>query len=156
MRFINNDSNSECNNDCHFTGSNIIPHERENRDRRNASPTTSATKRPEICITKKHLKKFKPIKPGTNSWSSSVKRGKPITILSDSMLQRINRREFNECLDHGHASFKCYPGGKPNDMAWNMIPQLIEECPDSCVVHSGTNRLKRYDQEIVSNETIAK
>ena len=58
------------------------------------------------------------------------------------MLQRIRKREFNWFLDNGYARIKCYPGDTPRFLHHNVIPHLIEETPDTLVIHGGTNSLR--------------
>ena len=153
LRYINNDTNETCTTACSYTGSNVKPYDNEIKSAQTQDKIPN--KRPLICMTEKHLQKFKPIRPGPSSWASSTKSGKRITILSDSMLQRIQRRELNAQIDNGYATFKCYPGARPNEMNWAAIPHLIEETTHVILVQSGTNQLRRYDGQIISSTQIA-
>ena len=156
LRYVNNTPNETCSDSCTHTESNVTPYEGKTPSVP-CSPSVPSVpnKRPLICITENHLNKFKPIRPGPSSWASSTRRGKRITILSDSMLQRIQRRDFNAQIEHGYATFKCYPGARPNEMGWSAIPHLIEETPHTIVINSGTNQLKRYDGQIIPSAQIA-
>jgi hypothetical protein len=61
------------------------------------------------------------------------------------MLQRVRKWEFNRHLDNGYARIKCYPGDSPRYLHHNVIPHLMEETPDTLVIHGGTNSLRDGD-----------
>ena len=95
------------------------------------------------------------MRPGNNTYSGSVKMGRNILILSDSMLQRIRRNEFSRCVNSGRANFECFPGKKPLFMNHCLTPLLVEENYETVAINSGTNQLVRRDGVIVDSKTIA-
>ena len=120
-------------------------------------PQKSNRRRPVICCTESHLNNFKPIRPGHSTYAKAAQDGRKIFILADSMLQRIRKYEFNRYVQNGSAKFKCYAGDTPIYMHHNVIPHLMTECPDTLVIHGGTNSLRdetRSAQQI-ANEVLS-
>lgn len=106
-----------------------------------ATAPIGTKKRPQIVITEKHLQNFKPIKPGNQNYNTAVRDGQRVLVLSDSMLLRIRKKEFNQHLNTGYATFQRYPGAKAKHLDYHVIPSLIEQAPSTLLVHGGTNSL---------------
>ena len=111
--------------------------------------TTSArqtNRRPNICCNENHLNNFIPIRPGRASFANATKRGRRAFILSDSMMQRIRKREFCKHLKNTWGQIKTFPGANSRYLHHHMLPFILEECPDTLVVHGGTNDLQNRDK----------
>jgi hypothetical protein len=118
-----------------------------------AAPQTShhsVHRRPNICCTENHLNNFKPIRPGNLSYSNAAKRGRRVLVLSDSMLQRIRKREFYTHLPNAWGQIKSFPGANANHLHHHVLPSLIENCPNTLVIHGGTNNLRDSDNPTIN------
>ena len=96
---------------------------------------------------------FIPVKPGKETFSSTVINGRKISIFSDSILKGIRAQEFNDNIESGKASFKRFSGATSKQLNHYTLPTLIEESPNTVVIHVGTNDLKQKDK---TKENIAK
>ena len=123
----------------------------------NSSSHNQQRRRPIICCTESHLNNFQPIRPGRSTYARAARDGRKVLVLSDSMCQRIRKHEFNNFLKNGAAKIKCYPGDTPNHLHNNVIPHLIEECPNTLVIHAGTNSLQDNTRspEQISDEVLS-
>ena len=66
-------------------------------------------------------------------------------VLSDSMMQRIRKPEFYSHMD-GWGRIKTFPGANTNYLHHHSLPFLIEGCPNTLVVHGGTNDLRNRNK----------
>jgi len=103
-------------------------------------------RRPNICCSLNHLNNFHPIRPGTSTYAGSTSQGRRVFVLSDSMLQRIRKKEFNANLRNGWAQIKPFPGANSKYLHHHVLPHLIEEHPHTLVIHGGTNDLRNRDK----------
>jgi len=101
----------------------------------------SDRRRPVVCCSENHLNNFKPIRPGRGSFANSVKRGRRVFIATDSMAQRIRKREFYSHVENGFVNLKPFPGVTSTYLHHYILPHLIEESPDTLVLHVGTNSI---------------
>ena len=136
LAFVNNDKPTRNDYDVDVIQEIPPPHP-------GTTTTLKTNKRPIVCYTEKHLTNFVPVRPGKSSYAGATKNGRKVLVLSDSMMQRIRKREFNENLKNATSKIKCFPGATPNYMHHYVVPDLIEEAPDTLVIHSGTNSI--YD-----------
>ena len=117
-----------------------------------AAPQRRAVRRPVVCCTESHLNNFIPIV--AREYKTAL-RGKKVLIATDSMAQRIKKKEFYEQIN-GHATLKCFAGATTRYLQHYMLPHIIEECPSTLALHVGTNSL--YDNqktpEQIANEVI--
>ena len=122
----------------------------------NNNKTIKRNRRPQICCTESHLNNFIPVRPGKATYAAATKRGRKIMVISDSMMQRIRKKEFYQNINHGFCSIKCFPGATPKHMSHYSLPHLIEEAPNSLIVHSGTNSIHNKDKtpENIADEVI--
>ena len=81
------------------------------------------------------------------------KYGRKISIFSDSILKGTRAQEFNDNIESGKASFKRFSGATSKQLNHYTLPTLIEESPNTVVIHVGTNDLKQKDK---TKEDIAK
>ena len=72
------------------------------------------------------------------------------------MMQRIHKREFNGNLDNGYARIQCFPGATPKYLHHHVLPFLIEDKPQTLVIHGGTNSIRDHDQtpDKIANQVI--
>lgn len=112
-------------------------------------------RRPVICCTENHLNNFQPVRPGSAAYSKAAQRGRRVFVLSDSMMQRIRKPEFYANMD-GWGNIKTFPGANANYLHHHSLPFLIEECPNTLVVHGGTNDLRNRNKsaEDIANDLI--
>ena len=68
-------------------------------------------------------------------------------------MQRIRKAEFYRNLKRGFGSIVCYPGAKPKHMQHYIMPHVIEDHPETFVVHSGTNSIHNRE---MTDEDLAK
>ena len=78
---------------------------------------------------------------GTKKQNQGAKK---ICLISDSICGRINTKEFNRSLKDGYAYRKKYPGQTPKEIGHNCKFTLEHDRPDTCIIHVGTNSLKRF------------
>jgi hypothetical protein len=112
--------------------------------RQQHSPNTNR-RRPVVCCSENHLKNFQPIRPGRSSFAQAVNQGRRIFIAADSMTQRIRKKELYSHIN-GFATIKSFPGVTPNYLHHYILPHLIEHCPDTLLLHVGTNDLTNRDK----------
>ena len=107
---------------------------------------TRNNRRPNICCSENHLNNFHPIRPGSSTYAGAAGQGRRVFVLSDSMLQRIRKKEFNSNLRNGWAQIKSFPGANSKYLHHHVLPHLIEEHPHTLVIHGGTNDLRNRDK----------
>ena len=108
-------------------------------------PPRPTNRRPTICCTESHLNNFKPVRPGSDSYAQATRRGRRAFILSDSMMQRIRKREFYQ-HSRVYSQIKTFPGATSRYLHHHMLPFILEQCPSVLVVHGGTNDLRNRDK----------
>ena len=60
-------------------------------------------------------------------------------------------KEINGWIKNGYAYRKGFPGSTAKDIAHYCLPTLIDDKPDTCIIHVGTNSLsKETPAEIVN------
>ena len=92
--------------------------------------------------------------PGNSSYSEITRGGKKILILSDSLCSRIRMKEFNQYITNGYAYRKNFPGATPKDIAHYCLPTLIDDKPDTCIIHVGTNSLNIENPKEIVNDIL--
>jgi len=102
-------------------------------------------RRPVVCCNANHLNNFKPVRPGDATFARATGRGRRAFLLSDSMMQRIRKREFYQHT-RAWAQIKTFPGATARYLHHHMLPFIIEQCPSILVVHGGTNDLRNRDK----------
>ena len=92
--------------------------------------------------------------PGANSYAGTIREGKKVCIVGDSMIQRIKTFEMNRNLKNSSVYKKCYIGGLVEDIEWYMRKVLMEKDVDSVIIHMGTNNLSDRGTNIKSEMDI--
>ena len=96
-------------------------------------------------------KNFQDLKhvPGNSSYVT--RNGGKVLILSDSVCNRIKTKEFNRYIENGYAYRKTFPGATVNELAHYGIPTLLEDKPDTVIIHIGINDLHEKHPAGISN-----
>ena len=99
------------------------------------------------------------IVPGNRSYAETTKYGKKVIVFGDSHLARINRKLFNDSLQHCRSRLKYFSGAKTKDLEHYVTPTLNEEEPDIVVIHIGSNdidfrKLRQNTVENIGNDII--
>ena len=66
----------------------------------NRPDSSHRRRRPVVCCTESYLKNFQPIRPGRSTYARAAQNGQKVLVLSDSMCQRIRKREFNQYVQY--------------------------------------------------------
>ena len=81
---------------------------------------------------------------------------KNILILSDSMLETLRMREFNNHLVEGITHLKAFPGSKSQQLNHHSIQILQEHKYDGAIIHVGINDLIKNPNENKDKTKIAR
>ena len=90
-----------------------------------------------------------------NLYSDSLNTNKPtkrsIYVFSDSIPKRIRPREFNRFCKHP-TKFRSFPGVNSKHLNHHVVPSIVDEKPETVLIHCGTNDLQSSlpDQAIAS------
>ena len=101
--------------------------------------------------------KIKQTVPGNSTYANMTNNGKKVCLFGASIVQRINIRDFNNCLENKNAIKSCFPGATVSRGIYHMKPTLEEDNPDIVVLSFGTNNLtkkKHQIEEDIVNEII--
>ena len=112
-------------------------------------PNAVINEKPESDNTKFHDLKHV---PGNSSYADVSSKGKKILIISDSMCSRIKMKEFNSYTKNGYAYRKTFPSATVNELAHYCIPTLLEDKPDTVIIHIGTNNVTKQNPSDISQE----
>lgn len=112
-------------------------------------------KRPQNVIKENPLSEpyFKKTVPGNASYSEITRQGKKKCLIGDSIIKRIDMREFNRHLDNGTSIKRSFAGATALQLQYYMEEVLNEENPDMVVINIGTNNITKKQQ---SEEEIVK
>ena len=89
----------------------------------------------------------------TSSSSTNPRTGK-IHILSDSIAKQINMKQFNRAFKCERVFSKAFPGAAANHMLHYITPTLIDDQPDTVVIHVGINNLLKRNRKFEENDLI--
>ena len=81
--------------------------------------------------------------PGNSLYSSKVKNGRKVILYGDSHLNRISGREMKKFTPNTLPIVRAFPGATAEHLLHYVQPTLIEERPDSVVIHIGTNNVTK-------------
>ena len=141
-----------------------------NNEDRDAEPTplmakynehivVESNKRPSVVINhfpeKNHINLNKiPTIPGNSNYAEILKHGKKVLITGDSIIRRIQYKEFNRVFQGGKAIIKPFPGATANEIDHYILPHLKTILPDIVIVNAGSNNISRGRVLKQSNEEI--
>ena len=112
--------------------------------------------RPSICTTEKYLENHihqQRIVPDY-SYATQHQKRKGV-VIGDSHLNRINKLRFkNDNLEHA-AYFKCFSGSNAKQQNYNTNPTLVDEQPNTVIVHIGPNDITKFNYSKVDVEDLA-
>ena len=75
-----------------------------------------------------------------------TRSGKKVCILGASIVQRLNMKEFNRCLQDSHAVRLSFPGATVSKVAYYMKPTIEEEKPDTVLINIGKPNQKEANR----------
>ena len=86
--------------------------------------------------------------PGTHSYADVVSQRKnKVVVFGDSIIRRINRKEFNQHLKSSRAYIKYFPGATADEIDCYTEPTIKKMKPDTVILHVGTNDIRRRGGE---------
>jgi lysophospholipase L1-like esterase len=95
-------------------------------------------RRPQIVINNTDDITRKTI-PGNNSFSGAVKDGKSVALFSDSICNRMGKKQLSTKLNC-KVNKKTFPGATTDDLfEHHMLPTLKKNTPDNVIIHIGVN-----------------
>ena len=137
---------------------------KENTDKRqNSINMTNGNRksniRPSICTTEKYLQNHihqQRIVPGNYSYSNATRHQKrKAVVIGDSHLNRINKSRFkNDNIEHA-VYFKCFSGSNTKQLNYYANPTLVDEQPNTVIVHIGSNDITKFNYSKVDVEDLA-
>ena len=137
---------------------------KENTDKRqNSTNMTNGNRksniRPSICTTEKYLRNHirqQRIVPGNYSYSNATRHQKrKAVVIGDSHLNRINKSTFkNDNIEHA-VYFKCFSGSNMKQLNYYANPTLVDEQPNTVIVHIGSNDITKFNYSKVDVEDLA-
>ena len=87
--------------------------------------------------------------PGNSSYRDMTNNGKKTLLPEDSICSHIKMREINKHIINGYIYRKSFPGLTAEDMDHYCLPTLIDDKPNTCIIHAGPNSLyKSIPEEI--------
>ena len=90
--------------------------------------------------------------PGNRTYASTVKYGKKVLLIGDSHIRGIKRNLFDNSMNHAKSYIKSHSGAKAWQLAYHIIPALIEQKPDIAIIHIGSNDISYKNLNIDLNE----
>ena len=119
---------------------NVQPQNNHQIYKSNFTQNHVQSRRPDVCITEKYVQNFSPPTiPGNSSYATRTKFGKKIFVVGDSHVKRMKRIDFNKQLRSGKAFFKTFSGANTKQLSHYIIPSLVDDKPDTVIIHVGTN-----------------
>ena len=93
----------------------------------------------------------KSICPGNSTYANTVKHGKSICLVGDSIIGRIYVPKFKTSNKNlgiiANYRKRFYPGATVGEIAHYILPTLEEERPDALIINAGTNNLRKRDYD---------
>ena len=80
--------------------------------------------------------------PGASTYSNITKQGKNICIISDSITQRINMKEFNYYVENANVYKKVFPGATVEEIEHYTVKILESKNIDAVILNVGINNIK--------------
>ena len=76
-------------------------------------------------------------------------------MIGDSHLNRINKSRFkNDNIEHA-VYFKCFSGSNTKQLNYYANPTLVDEQPNTVIVHIGSNDITKFNYSKVDVEDLA-
>ena len=92
--------------------------------------------------------------PGNSNYSSVIKDGKSVCILSDSICKRIKVNEFNKYLKNKKAYKRCFDGADTKALHHYAIHSLKYNKPDIVIINIGSNNMRKDKPILIAEEII--
>ena len=115
--------------------------------------------RPSICTTEKYLQNHihhQRIVPGNYSYLNATRHQKrKAVVIGNSHLNRINKSRFkNDNMEHV-VYFKCFSGSNTKQLNYYANPTLVDELPNTVIVHIGSNDITKFNYSKLNVEDLA-
>ena len=96
------------------------------------------------------------IVPGNHSYANATRhQRRKAVVTDDSHLNRINKSSFkNDNAEHA-VYFKCFSGSNTKQLNYYANPTLVDEQPDTVIVHIGSNNINKFNHNKVDVEFLA-
>ena len=96
------------------------------------------------------------IVPENYSYSNAIRyQRKKAVVIGDSHLNRINKSRFkNDNVEHA-VYFKCFSGSNTKQLNYYANPALVDEQPNTVIVHIGSNDIDKFNYSKVDVEDLA-
>ena len=93
---------------------------------------------------------------GNYSYSNATRHQKrKAVVIGDSHLNRINKSRFkNDNIEHA-VYFKCFSGSNTKQLNYYANPTLVDEQPNTVIVHIGSNDITKFNYSKVDVEDLA-
>ena len=101
-------------------------------------------RRPPIVI--KNEPYIAKVLPGNANYADIAKQGKKTGLIGDSIIKRINMREFNDYLEKGVAIKRSFPGATAIQINYYFEELLNEEKSDRIIINVGSNNICNQEQ----------
>lgn len=147
-----NDSDNEFIDECNEITTPPI-HYRD--DTSNKRPTNVMNNYPDNDKMPFH-NKHKKLIPGASSYANITKHGKKVCIISNSIAQKINIKQFNRIVNNAKVYKKIFPGATAEDILHYAVKILEDKTLDTVILNIGINDLsnrngsKQLDIQITS------
>ena len=109
-----------------------------------------------ICTTEKYLNNFVPqrrVTPGNQTYANAVATEKKKTcVIGDSHLARITKRSFRTGEERNFVIFQCFRGANTKQLDYYVVPTLVDEKPESLILHIGSNDIAKTNYDNVNAE----
>ena len=79
-----------------------------------------------------------------------------VFLIGDSHLNRINKENFRKKFKRDWVYFKCFPGANTKQLDYYSIPILVDEKPNTTVIHIGSNDITKSNYHSINADEIAK
>ena len=130
-----------------------------NQNNKRNTFTSHKSQRPSICTTEKYLQNYVPqqrVAPGITSYAGATKsKNEKVYIIGDSHLKRINKRQFRKELGERFSYFKCFSGANTKQVNYYIVPTLVDETPQTVVIHVDSNDITRTNYKTVNVQDLA-
>ena len=89
-------------------------------------------------------------------WENYCNRNSKVFSIGDSQLNRINKKNFWKEFKGDWVSFKCFAGANTKQLHKYSIPILVDEKPNTSIIHIGPNNITKSNYHIIHPDELAK
>lgn len=94
--------------------------------------------------------------PGKQLYSDATAGKKEVFIIGTSMVKNIKMKRFNQHLNRCSSRLRAFPGASALQLQHYALPTLVDDKPDSVIIHGGCNDVSKdhKDPTSIANEII--